>query len=165
MSNPAHSSSPESFNLTTRPITDYDFFFLVQRHSAWTLSSGSSLLKVFAECSTSLAHKNLESCLMWMTASFLHVHMMVMNGTVALAVRHTALIDFTPLLRWVTEGRKTDWQKLRTAKDKGLIWGETWLLQENTHFTNWLRIGRNVLNRHEKFRQVVILVTFGWPVT
>lgn len=47
----------------------------------------------------------------------LHVHVVVMDGAAAVAVWHTALIYFTPLLQWVTDGRKTGWQKSRKAKD------------------------------------------------
>lgn len=162
MSNPAHSSSPESFHLTTRPITDYDFFFF---SGTAALCMNSVLWELFIEgiCWVLDLFSSQEPRKLFNVddSEPLHVHMMVTNGTAALAVRHTALICFTPLLRWVTEGRKTDWQKLRKTKDKGLIREETLLLQENTHFTNWLRIDTDVFNKHEKFWQIIILVTFG----
>lgn len=160
MSNPAH-SSPESFNLTTRPITDYHFFF----SPTAALCVNSVLWELFIEgiCWVLDLFSSQEPRKLFNVddSEPLRVHMMVMNGTVALAVRQTALIYFTPLLRWVTEGRKTDWQKLRKTKGKGLIWEETLLLQENMHFTNWLRIDTDVLNKRETFWQIIILVTFG----
>lgn len=107
MSNPAHSSSPESFNLTTRPITDYDFFFFP---GTAALCMNSVLWELFIEgiCWVLDLFSSQEPRKLFNVddSEPLHVHMMVMNGTAALAVRHTALIYFTPLLRWVTEGRK-----------------------------------------------------------
>lgn len=151
MSNPAH-SSPESFNLTTRPITDYDFFFFFFTRTA-ALRMNSVLWELFIEgiCWVLDLFSSQEPRELFNVddSEPLHVHEMVMNGTAEFAVRHTALIYFTPLSRWVTEGRKTDRQKPR----KDLIW-------EETHSTNRLRIGTDVLNKHEKFWQIIIFSDF-----